>query len=136
MGRNRNELSKNSKWYISKHRYLELKHFCLQYPEWKREYNKIQNLPPSKSVVHPNSKSLDGYFIEKIALRKVVLKELMEMVEHTANNSDDYLGLFIFQSVTTGMSYDILRMNGMACCKDMFYDRYHKFFWLLDKARN
>ncbi len=27
-------LSKKNKYYISKHRYYELKHFCLQYNEW------------------------------------------------------------------------------------------------------
>lgn len=31
----RAEVSKRNKYYISKHRYYELKHFCLQYPEWK-----------------------------------------------------------------------------------------------------
>ena len=34
----RSELSKKNKYYISKHRYLELKHFCLQYYEWKNKY--------------------------------------------------------------------------------------------------
>ena len=37
----RNEISKKNKWYIGKHRYLELKHFCLQYPEWKEEYHRL-----------------------------------------------------------------------------------------------
>ena len=37
----RSEISNKSPYYISKHRYLELKHFCLQYPEWKEEINKI-----------------------------------------------------------------------------------------------
>lgn len=32
---NRAEISKKNPHYISKHRYYELKHFCLQYPEWK-----------------------------------------------------------------------------------------------------
>ena len=29
------ELSERNPYYISKHRYYELKHFCLQYPEWE-----------------------------------------------------------------------------------------------------
>ena len=37
----RAELSKNNKYWISKHRYYELKHFCLQYPEWQKEYSNI-----------------------------------------------------------------------------------------------
>lgn len=34
----RSELSKRNKWHISKHKFLELKHFCLQYPEWHKLY--------------------------------------------------------------------------------------------------
>lgn len=32
----RPELSKSSKYWIDRHRYYELKHFCLQYPIWKK----------------------------------------------------------------------------------------------------
>ena len=34
----RPELSKENPYYISKHRYYELTHFCLQYHEWKELY--------------------------------------------------------------------------------------------------
>ena len=34
----RSELSSKNKYYIDKHRCYELKHFCLQYPEWERAY--------------------------------------------------------------------------------------------------
>ena len=34
----RPEISEKSKYYIDKHRYYELKHFCLQYKEWKKGY--------------------------------------------------------------------------------------------------
>ncbi len=33
----RPEISRRSRYDISRHRYYELKHFCLQYPEWKAE---------------------------------------------------------------------------------------------------
>ncbi|MCD8141817.1 MAG: hypothetical protein LUD83_00835 [Clostridiales bacterium] len=32
----RPELSPNSEFWIERHRYYELKHFCLQYRAWKR----------------------------------------------------------------------------------------------------
>ena len=32
----RPELSEKNPYWIEKHRYYELKHFCLQYPIWKR----------------------------------------------------------------------------------------------------
>lgn len=35
----RSELSEKNPYYLPKHRFLELKHFCMQYPEWKKMYN-------------------------------------------------------------------------------------------------
>ena len=32
-------LSEKNKYYIDKHRYYELKHFCLQYDDWKKAYS-------------------------------------------------------------------------------------------------
>lgn len=33
----RAEVSESNPYWIEKHRYYELKHFCLQYPTWKRK---------------------------------------------------------------------------------------------------
>lgn len=37
----RPELSKLNPYWISTHRFYELKHFCLQFPEWEKEANDI-----------------------------------------------------------------------------------------------
>ena len=37
----RPELSEKNPYWIGKHRYYELKHFCLQYPIWKKAYNAL-----------------------------------------------------------------------------------------------
>ena len=34
----RPELSEKNPYWIEKHRYYELKHFCLQYPIWRKAY--------------------------------------------------------------------------------------------------
>ena len=44
MGYLKNELSGKNKYHLSKHRYLELKHFCLQYPEWKKRLKEIDDI--------------------------------------------------------------------------------------------
>ena len=41
----RPEVSSRNAYYISRHRHYELKHFCLQYPEWKRAYRDLDGLP-------------------------------------------------------------------------------------------
>lgn len=35
------ELSEKNPYWIERHRYYELKHFCLQYPLWKKMYEAI-----------------------------------------------------------------------------------------------
>ena len=59
------------------------------------------------------------------------------MIEHTARQADPELADYILKGVTEGLSYDIIkaRMN-VPCCKDVYYDKYRKFFWLLNKVRN
>lgn len=55
----RPELSPKNCYWIEKHRYYELKHFCLQYPTWRRKYNSLicypsgwpQPVPPTKTNV-------------------------------------------------------------------------------------
>ena len=46
----RPELSEKNPYWIGKHRYYELKHFCLQYPIWKKAYNALLGL--SLSLIH------------------------------------------------------------------------------------
>ncbi len=38
----RPEISQNNEYWISKHRYYELKHFCMQYPLWKAAYRLLE----------------------------------------------------------------------------------------------
>lgn len=35
----RAEVSEKNPYWIEKHRHYELKHFCLQYPIWKKAYS-------------------------------------------------------------------------------------------------
>ena len=37
----RPEISDKKKYWISKERYYELKHFCLQYNEWRKLYSEL-----------------------------------------------------------------------------------------------
>ena len=40
----RPEVSEKNKYWIERHRYYELKHFCLQYYIWKRAYSALDGL--------------------------------------------------------------------------------------------
>ena len=67
---------------------------------------------------------------------KAQLTERIEMVEQIAKEADDYLWHYILKAVTENLSYTYLKTKlGIPCGKDMYYDRYRKFFWLLSKVR-
>lgn len=46
----RAEVSKKNPYWIEKHRYYELKHFCLQYPIWKQAYLSLSGLSSKPGV--------------------------------------------------------------------------------------
>ena len=58
------------------------------------------------------------------------------MIEQTAKDTDLGLWDYILKAVTEGVSYDYLKARlDIPCCKDVYYELYRKFFWLLNKAR-
>lgn len=133
----RAELSPKNKYYIDKHRYYELKHFCLQYPEWKRAYSDFDDVTiPLSMLEHTSTSNLPGDPTAKRALMKIFYSERIKLIEKTAIETDPYLYSYIIKGVTESKSYTYLRTKlGIPCGKDMYYDRYRRFFWLLNEAR-
>lgn len=51
MGTNlRPELSEKNRYWLPKHRFYELQHFCLQYPEWEKMYKTLDEAPLHSSM--------------------------------------------------------------------------------------
>ena len=130
----RPELSKKSKYYISKHRYYELKHFVQQYPEWVDEIKFIDSMVrASKDGIKLNNIPDP---VGKAVERRVQYTKNIYICDEVAKETDPVLGEYILRSIIAGDSYSKIKARlGIPCSKDMYYDRYHKFFWLLDKAR-
>lgn len=134
----RPEISQKNKYWINKHRHYELKHFCLQYPMWKRTYAALLDLSIVSSSLTgmPSGDSISDT-TTKSAIRRTYYADKIKLVEETAKESDPYLYEYILKAVTEGLSYTYLKtVLEMPCGRDMFYDRYRKFFWLLNEARN
>lgn len=52
-------------------------------------------------------------------------------------DADEELYSYILKAVTEGLSYTYLKTAlEMPCGRDAYYDRYRRFFWLLDKERD
>jgi len=133
----RAEVVTTNRYWISKHRHYELKHFCLQYPIWKRDYASFNDDSVSLSTIENSPTSnLPGDPTAKRAIMKAALIEKIELVETAAREADRYLYEYIIKGVTESLSYSALKAKyDIPCGKDMYYDRYRRFFWLLSEAR-
>lgn len=133
----RPELSEKNPYWIEKHRYYELKHFCLQYPSWKKAYASLDGLsrrPTDLSVFSTSNTCSDP--TAKCAIAKSFYSDRMELINRISIRTDPELATYIFKGVTEGWPYDVLKARfGIPCCKDTYYDRYRRFFWLLSKER-
>ena len=133
----RPELSVKNKYWIDKHRHYELKHFCLQYPMWKKIHKDLSDVKPSISTFEKiQSGNSHSDLTAKCAMRKAFYSERITMIENIAREADGFLYRYILKAVTEGLSYTYLKSQlGIPCGRDMFYDRYRRFFWLLSEAR-
>lgn len=119
----RAEISPKNKYWIAKHRHYELKHFCLQYPDWKKTHSDLRDTIAPLSIA------------KRVNMRSIYTQNI-ELIEKTAKATDPYLYEYIIKGVTEGKSYTYMRtVLNIPCGKDMYYDRYRKFFWLLSESR-
>lgn len=132
----RPDISKRNKYWIDRRRHYELKYFCLQYPEWKKIYNSSPNISLSNTDETSRSNIHSDPTFKEVMRRKRYL-ERIELIEKMAREADDYLHNYILKGVTEGLSYTHLKnILDIPCSKDTYYDRYRRFFWLLDKTRD
>lgn len=134
----RPELSVKSPYWVERHRYYELKHFCLQYPIWKKAYTALNGLsrrPDDLAIFVRTGQVSDP--TARCAEAKAFYSERMALVEQAAVHADADLYPYILRAVTEGLPFQFLKMRlEIPCCRDIYYDRYRRFFWLLDKERN
>ena len=133
----RAEVSLRNKYYIDKHRHYELKHFCLQYPSWKKAYAKFNDpsVPLSMIDSMPTS-NMPGDPTAKRAIMKTYYSDKIDLIERAAMEADKYLYDYILKAVTEELSYNYLKSKfDIPCGKDLYYDRYRRFFWILNKMR-
>ena len=132
----RPNISGKNQYWIDRHRYYELKHFCLQYPSWNDKYTSISALaahPMDKEKLHISDISDTT---EKIAAVKMKYGSLIGMVDSAAYETDKDLAYYITKAVTEGLSYETLKLRyNIPCCRDVYYNLYRRFFWILSEKR-
>ena len=134
----RPEVSKNNPYYIERERYYELKHFCRQYPIWKKAYNSLDGLskrPDDLELFRKTGQTSDPT-ARCVEAREFYARKI-EMVEQCAHDADPMLYKYLMSYVTEGYAYSVLKVRDhIPCCKDAFYDAARRFFWLLNKVRD
>ena len=131
-------ISERNKYYIDKHRYYELKHFCLQYTEWRKAYASCcETIVFASKFERLSSDNTPSDLTAKYAIKRAQYGERIKMIEKAAKEADDFLYPYILRAVTEGLSYTYLKSKlDIPCGRDMYYDRYRKFFWLLSEMRD
>ena len=133
----RPELSEKNKYWIEKHRYYELKHFCLQYPLWKKERATLDsfNICSSDSMAITKNKKKNSP-VERCVEARSFYTDRINLLEKVAKETDEVIGVYILKAVTEGISYDNLKViMNIPCCKDTYYELYRRFFWILSNKR-
>lgn len=134
----RAELSEKNKYWIDKHRHYELKHFCLQYPLWRKAYAEYRalSMPSSAAIKTPSGNTPADPVSKHVVMRDYYYNKI-KLVENVAIQADPELCRYILLGVTEAASYTYLKTKmSIPCGKDMYYDRYRKFFWLLDRIKD
>lgn len=125
-------LSDKNPYKLSVHRYLELKHFCLQYPEWKKLY--LTTIGVTSRGETPGAHVEWSDPTGKCAIRRLDVADKIRIVEETTVETDPGLARYILIGVTENRGYPYLQMKlGIPCCKNYYYRDYRRFFWLLDR---
>lgn len=133
----RPELSRDNKYWISRHKYYELKHYCLQYPMWKKELYKVHFLGSSSSFERGPSGNLPSDPTGDLAVMNLYYMDKVGLIERIAEETDKYLASYILKAVTEGLSYSYLKSRlDIPCSRDTYYNRYRRFFWLLSQERD
>ena len=134
----RPEVSKKKDYYIPKNRYYELKHFCLQYPEWEREYAALDSL--SKAPVEQEKTGKTNNIsnpVENCAERMEYYMSRMRLIEDAAKIAvGGDLWRIVVVAVTRERPYEWLAQHyTLPVGRDGWYALYRCFFWHLDRTR-
>lgn len=133
----RPEVSKKNRYWLDRHRYYELKHFCMQYPGWKKSRDELDGYFARGAVTQIRTeKRYATSQTEVFAEARLYYLDRIRMVENAAEEASPELAKYLIIGVTEGVSYEHLKARlEIPCGKDLYYDIYRRFFWLLDKAR-
>lgn len=151
----KSELSKKSYVYIPGERYLELKHFCLQYPHWVKYVSDTYAYIASPYLDSSDKNSSNTISsVEVSVIKASEYKDKIEMVETAAADAvDDEINRvgqpggkdvskiiydILIDGVTKNMTYDKINEKyhvSYIVDRNHYYRMYRRFFKYLSAIR-
>ncbi|MGO5314048.1 hypothetical protein ACTQ1O_06490 [Bilifractor sp. LCP21S3_A7] len=127
---------KRGEYKLENHEFYMALHFALQYNKWVDRYNAIADT--SKAITYDTDRvqtSPNPDEVENTAIELAELKENINAVEETAKAADPCIWMYILKAATNeGITYNYLKNVMMIpCSRNYYYDRRHKFYYLLSK---
>ncbi len=122
---------KLSDYDISRTKYNELKYFCMQYNEKKQELHRGYGLGNVINDGIPKG-NLPGNPVERTAIRNVMLRADVELIEQTAMEADSEIYPWVLKNVTEGLPYEYM---DVPINRTDFYCIRKYFFYLLSLKR-
>ena len=108
-------LSKKNKYYLPKETFLTVLHYCKQYPNWKKEMDNL--VDQNRAIAYDKEKVTSSNTYDPTSTAAVRLSEITkkaELIEGVAH-----------------MVAGPLKIKGIPCGKDMYYDRRRRFYFEL-----
>ena len=130
---------RSDEWQLSRERYMELRAFCKQYPQWQTELADTTDLSSPRMDGMPRG-SEPGDPTERAVERREMLQAKIALVERCARLVDDgawYRALIL--SCCTGMSYERIRDLYPEALRSSFrfafFEARRKFYAILDHEK-
>lgn len=122
---------------ISRHRYQELKAFCLQYDEKKSKISRGVGAIRYDGMPHGAG---SGKGMEAQAIRNVTYQRDIEMIEQAAIAASSEIYPYIIKSVTNDLSYPFVEydeaLGRIPVGINEFYGYRRLFYHFLDRLKN
>lgn len=115
---------------LNKNRYRELKYFCLQYEDKKKELENICYLTSNIKDNESSNKNIDRNKIEKLTIKKINLEKQIEIIEKTAHEVTEDLYDYLLKNVTQGIPWEYL---DIPISRSGFYYLRSRYFYNLSK---
>lgn len=122
---------KLSDYNISREKYNELKYFCLQYWQKKRDLHNNYGLGALVNDGMPRGSDYSNP-TERVALRNDILRKDIELIEQTALEADSEMYQWLLKNVTSGVPYEYM---DVPVGRRQFYESRRYFFYLLAQKR-